>query len=153
MLMTVLVWLIGTLRQANAPDDTFTTLTGRKIALKDLRGKPVLVTFWATDCPGCIKEIPDLIALHRQYHSRGLELIAVNMYYDPPSHVVAMASARQLPYSVALDTTAEHAHAFGGVSLTPSTFLISPEGIVARQYTGAFDPVEITAYIESFLKG
>ena len=45
---------------SKAPDVTFTTITGKKIALKELRGKPVIVTFWATDCPACLKEIPAL---------------------------------------------------------------------------------------------
>ncbi|MGZ4970290.1 MAG: TlpA disulfide reductase family protein, partial [Methylobacter sp.] len=81
----------------SAPDVTFTTLTGQKIVLKDLRGKPTIVTFWATDCPSCIEEIPDLIDLYSQYHASGLEMIAVAMYYDPPSHVVDMTKAKQLP--------------------------------------------------------
>lgn len=152
-LLPVLAWLVGIAMPPKALDDTFTTLAGHAIALKDLRGKPALVTFWATDCPGCIKEIPDLIALYRQYHARGLEIIAVTMYYDPPSHVVAMTEAKQLPYPVALDIAAEHARAFGGVNLTPSTFLIGLDGAIARQYTGAFDPAELAAHIENLLKG
>ena len=52
------------------PNVTFTAITGKKIALKELRGKPVIVTFWATDCPGCIKEIPHLIDLYTQYHKQ-----------------------------------------------------------------------------------
>src|SRR5512137_1942547 len=64
------------------PNVTFSTITGKKINLKELSGKPVIVTFWATDCPACIKEIPDLIDLYKQYHKQGLEIIAVAMYYD-----------------------------------------------------------------------
>ncbi len=151
--MLTLLWLISSLISMNTPDDIFTTLTGRKIALKDLRGKPVVVTFWATDCPSCIKEIPDLIAIYQQYHKQGLELIAVNMYYDPPSHVVEMTTAQQLPYPVALDITGKHAQSFGNVYLTPSTFVISPDGVVSRHYTGAFDLTELSILIKNFLKG
>jgi peroxiredoxin len=136
-----------------APDVTFTTLTGKKIALKEWRGKPVIVTFWATDCPGCIKEIPDLIDLYAQYHKQGLEIIAVAMYYDPPNHVVTLTEDSQLPYNVALDLKAEHAHAFGGVQLIPSTFLISPDGLIALEKTGAFDPAVMKTRIETLLKG
>ncbi|MDP2902504.1 MAG: TlpA disulfide reductase family protein [Methylovulum sp.] len=152
-LALALLWLVSLLMPLNVPDDTFTTLTGRKIALKGLRGKPVVVTFWATDCPSCIKEIPDLIAIYQQYHKQGLELIAVNMYYDPPSHVVDTASALQLPYPVALDITGGHAQRFGGVYLTPSTFVINPDGAITRRYTGTFDPVELSTHIENLLKG
>lgn len=136
-----------------SPDVTFTTITGKKIALKELRGKPVIVTFWATDCPGCIKEIPHLIDLYTQYHKQGLEIIAVAMYYDPPNHVVTMTEDHQLPYNVALDLKAEHAHAFGDVQLIPSTFLISPDGLITLKKTGAFDPAEMKARIETLTLG
>ena len=136
-----------------APDVTFTTITGKKIALKDLRGKPVIVTFWATDCPGCIKEIPDLIDLYARYHKQGLEIIGVAMYYDPPNHVVSMTEDRQLHYHVALDLKAEHAFAFGDVQLIPRTFLISPDGLIDLKITGAFDPAEIKTHIETLIKG
>jgi peroxiredoxin len=135
------------------PDVTFTTIAGKKIALKDLRGKPVIVTFWATDCPACIKEIPDLIDLHTQYHKQGLEIIAVAMYYDPPDHIVTMTKDQQLPYNVALDLKSEHAHAFGDVQLIPSTFLISPDGLFALKKTGVFDPAEMKTRIETLTKG
>jgi peroxiredoxin len=136
-----------------APDVTFTTITGKKIALKDLRGKPAIITFWATDCPACIKEIPDLIDLHTHYHQQGLEIIAVAMYYDPPNHVITLTEDLQLPYHVALDLKAELAHAFGDVQLTPSTFLITPDGLIDLKKTGAIDPAEMKTRIETLTKG
>ncbi len=138
---------------AKAPDVTFTTITGKKITLKDLHGKPVVVTFWATDCPGCMKEIPHLIDLYTHYHKQGLEIIAVAMYYDPPNHVVAMTTDQQLPYDVALDLKAEHADAFGDVQLIPSTFLIGPDGLIDLKITGVFDPAEMKTRIETLIKG
>ncbi len=136
-----------------APDVTFATITGNKIALKELRGKPVIVTFWATDCPACIEEIPHLLDFYRQYHERGLEMIAVAMYYDPPSHVVSMTHAKQLPYHVALDTTAGLAQAFGDVKLTPTTFLISPDGVIDGRTIGAIDTEKMKTRLETLLKG
>jgi peroxiredoxin len=149
-----LIWIAAINRAATkAPDVTFTSITGKKIALKDLLGKPVIVTFWATDCPACIKEIPDLIDLYTQYHEKGLEIIAVAMYYDPPNHVVTMTEDQRLPYYVALDLQAEHAHAFGDVQLIPSTFLITPNGLIDLKKTGAFDPVEMKTRIDALTKG
>ncbi|MGZ4982242.1 MAG: peroxiredoxin family protein, partial [Methylobacter sp.] len=83
LLLLLLILISCSKTITSAPDVTFTTITGQKIALKDFRGKPVIVTFWATDCPSCIQEIPDLIDLYTQYHAAGLEMIAVAMYYDP----------------------------------------------------------------------
>jgi len=137
----------------SAPDVTFTTITGQNIAMKDLRGKPVIVTFWATDCPSCIQEIPDLIDIYNQYHAAGLEMVAVAMYYDPPNHVVDMTKAKQLPYPVALDLNSEHAEAFGGIMFTPSTFLIAPDGSVVKKEIGLFDAAKMKSNIESLLKG
>ncbi len=144
----------GWLAQAdkNAPDEGFMTITGQPIALKELRGKPVLVVFWATDCPSCLKEIPDLRALYQRYHALGLEIIAVAMAYNPPSEVVAVSRAMQLPYPVALDLNSAHAKAFGDVQLTPSTFLINPKGMIEKKITGLFDKGEMQAAIEQFLK-
>lgn len=147
------LWLSFNKTLTPAPDVIFSTLTGKKIALHDLRGKPVLVTFWATDCPGCIEEMPHLVDLYRQYHDQGLEIIAVAMYYDPPSHVVAMAKEQAIPYDIALDIEAGHAKAFGDVRLTPTTFLIIPNGSIALQKIGAFDSTDMKARIETLLKG
>ena len=136
-----------------APHVTFTTITGKKIELAKLQNKPVIVTFWATDCAGCIKEIPHLIALYNQYHPLGLEIIAVAMYYDPPSHVVEMTKAKQIPYDVALDLKAEHAYAFGQVQLTPTTFLISSTGNIVMKKTGEFVITDIKQRLENLFKG
>jgi len=136
-----------------APDVTFTTITGKKIELLNLIGNPVIVTFWATDCASCIKEVPHLIELYKQFHSQGLEIIAVAMYYDPPNHVVEMTKAKQIPYHVALDLRAKHASAFGQVELTPTTFLISATGDIILQKTGEFNFANIKQQLENLLQG
>ncbi|MDQ7091087.1 MAG: TlpA disulfide reductase family protein [Methylococcales bacterium] len=136
----------------NSPDITFTTITGKKITLKDWRGKAVLVNFWATDCKSCIEEVPDLIALYNKYHSQGLEMVAVTLYYDIPSHVVAMTKAKKIPYDVALDLRSAHANAFGQVQLTPTTFLINPQGQISFKKTGVFDVNAMKKRIETLIQ-
>lgn len=138
LLVTVFwFWQPPTARQA--PALGFKTIKGEHIELAGLKGKPVLVTFWATDCPGCIEEIPHLIELHRQYSDAGLTIIAVAMHYDPPNRVVAMAKSKQLPYAVALDPSGSLALGFGNVQLTPSTFLIDRSGRIVMQKIGTFE--------------
>src|SRR5690606_39183692 len=90
-----------------APDVAFTTLEGQKITMQDLRGKVVLVKFWATSCVTCVKQMPDNIANYNQYHPQGYETIAVAMNYDPPNYVLNFAQTRKLPFPVALDTSGE----------------------------------------------
>lgn len=134
-----LVWAAMPRLLGAAPDVMFTTITGKQVALREWRGKPAIVTFWATDCPSCMLEIPHLIDLYRQFHPRGLEIMAVAMAYDPPHHVVAMTQSRQLPYDVALDLNSAHAQAFGNVQFTPTTFLLSPGGKIVEKSVGVFD--------------
>lgn len=122
-----------------APDVVFKTIKGEIISLAKLKGKPVLITFWASDCSSCIKEIPLLISLHQQYSTSGLTIIAVAMFYDPPNLVLQLTTEKQLPYSIALDPQAEHAKAFGNVQFTPTSFLIDKNGLIVLQKTGLLD--------------
>lgn len=132
-----------------APEVIFKTIKGETIAMADLKGKPVLVTFWASDCPSCIAEIPDLINLHQQYSAQGFTIIAVAVSYDPPNQVLAIANARQLPYPVALDLSAEIALAFGKVALTPTSFFINKKGEIAMKTTGMLDMAALREVLKS----
>ncbi len=133
------------------PDVALRTLDGDEIKLAELRGKPVLVTFWATSCPGCVKEIPHLIELYQEFGPRGLQLVAVAMSYDPPDHVLAMRDTRQIPYPIALDIKGEAARAFGDVRLTPTSFLIAPDGRIVRQKIGEMEMTDVRAQIRAML--
>ena len=134
-----------------APASTFTTLEGKSITLNDLRGKVVLVNFWATSCPGCVKEMPGLVQTYNQYKDRGFEIVAVAMSYDPPNYVANFAKTRQLPFPVALDVNGEHAHAFGDVQLTPTSFLIGKDGHIIEQKLGDMDFNKLKALLDKEL--
>ena len=122
-----------------APDVSLQTLNGETVSMQDLRGQPVLLTFWATTCPSCIREMPHLVELHERYNARGLEVIGIAMSYDRPDHVKEVVETRALPYIIALDVDSEAARAFGQVRLTPTSFLISPEGRIVYQKLGDID--------------
>ena len=131
-----------------APAVTFTTLEGKPIVLDELRGKVVLVNFWATSCPGCIKEMPDMVESYKLYRDRGFEIIAVAMSYDPPNYVLNFVQTRQLPFPVALDVDGAHARAFGNVQLTPTSFIIGKDGRILEQKLGELDFVRLNALLE-----
>jgi len=122
-----------------SPDISLMTLKGEEIQLASLQGKPVLVTFWATTCSTCIKELPHLIELYEELAPRGLVIIGIAMDYDPPNLVLAMSKARNIPYPIALDIHADAARAFGKVRLTPTSFLIAPDGRIVYQKTGTMN--------------
>src|SRR5512147_3211976 len=156
IIVIALLALIGALAYAlmdkpSAPPATFTTLEGKPIALKDLRGKVVLVNFWATSCPGCVKEMPGLIETYQQYKGKGFEVIAVAMSYDPPNYVANFVQTRQLPFPVALDVNGEHARAFGNVQVTPTAFIIGKDGRILEQKLGELDFVRLRSLLDKEL--
>jgi peroxiredoxin len=136
-----------------APDIRVTTLEGEALTLSQMKGRPLLVTFWATTCPGCIKEMPHLVELYKELSPRGLEIIAIAMEYDPEDQVRTMAAQKQLPYPVALDSDGSAAKAFGYVSLTPSNFLIDPQGRIVQYKLGEMDMNALHNRIVAMLSG
>jgi len=134
-----------------APQVTFTSLKGEKISMQSLRGKVVLVNFWATSCVGCIHEMPQIIDTYRKYNTRGLETIAVAMSYDPPNYVVNYTEKNALPFQVALDVHGSLAQAFGDVQLTPTTFIIDKRGNIIKRILGEPDFAQLHRLIEEKL--
>lgn len=133
-----------------APAINVTTLQGQSVSLSSLQGRPVLVTFWATTCPGCVKEMPHLVELYRELGPKGFEIVAIAMAYDPPEQVRELARQKQLPYTVALDDGSA-AHAFGDVKLTPTSFLIDPQGRIVQQKLGEMDTEQLRLRILGML--
>lgn len=148
--LAVFTWL-GTSGVRQAPDITLTTLKGEKLSMQSLRGKPVLVTFWATSCASCIKEIPDILKLHDSFADQGLEIIAIAMSYDPPNLVKNFTERRKLPYTIALDLDGSAAKAFEEVRVTPTNFLIAPDGSIAIKNIGLFNPQNMHNEIAAML--
>lgn len=129
------LWLAPSGAQ-QAPNITLQMLDGKKLSLSSLKGKPVLITFWATSCPGCIKEMPHLIELYHKLHTKGLEIIGIAMPYDRPDYVMEMVKRKKVPYRIAFDLKGEAVRAFGKVSLTPTTFLIDNKGQIIKKKIG-----------------
>jgi peroxiredoxin len=138
-------------KKDTAPDVTFTSLSGEKIPLHDLRGKVVLVNFWATSCETCVKEMPQMVQTYNQFKDKGLNFVAVAMSYDPPNYVLNYAQTRQLPFQVALDAQGAFAKSFGNVSMTPTTFLIGKDGTIIKRYLGEPDFAALHQLLEKEL--
>ena len=132
-----------------APVPTFTTMEGKQIRLSDLRGKIVLINFWATSCGICLKEMPDLIKTYRQYHKRGFEVIAVAMHYDQPGDIRAYVRKQGLPFPVVFDKDGKLAREFDRVAATPTTFLIDGSGRRISKTLGIIDFGKLRAFLES----
>ncbi|MDP3678885.1 MAG: TlpA disulfide reductase family protein [Methylotenera sp.] len=133
-LLSLLAWQLS--NKPTAPNVTFTTIDGKQISTDALKGKVVLVNFWATDCPGCIKEMPQLINTYHQYHEKGLEIIAVAMHYDQINQVINYSKSQSLPFPVVHDNSAEVSNQYGQVSLTPTTFIYNKQGHLLQRTIG-----------------
>lgn len=134
-----------------APETRVTLLDGSSRTTADLKGKVVLVNFWATSCATCVAEMPMIVSTYEKFRPRGYETIAVAMSYDPPSYVVNFAQTRKLPFSVAIDNTGAAAKAWGDVKLTPTTFLVNKQGQIVKRYVGQPDFAELHKLIDRLL--
>jgi peroxiredoxin len=138
-------------RVERAPDFRYTLLDGTSGEGRRLAGRVVLVSFWATTCGSCLTGMPRMVDLHREFHPRGFELLAVAMKHDPPARVAAYAEAHRLPFGVVIDNTGEVGRAFGDVRVTPSGFLIDRQRLVTERWTGSPDFGRLRAQIEQLV--
>ncbi len=139
------------LRTEPAPQVQFTRLAGGSFTTADLRGKVVLVNFWATSCETCVHEMPKMIETYNKFASRGYEMIAVAMSYDHPNYVAEFAQKNKLPFTVALDSSGEVAKRFGNIMVTPTTYLIDRRGNIIKQYLGEPNWTEFHALVDKAL--
>lgn len=135
LLLFAIGWFSSNKQQV-VPAIQFTDIDGRQIAMTQYMNHPLLVVFWATDCPGCVKEIPDLIALNEEFQSQGLEILAVAMSHDHLTRIKSMRKQRQIPYTIVWDSDSTFERAFNNVRVTPTHFLISPEGKIVMRKIG-----------------
>lgn len=145
------VGYLSVTKKETIPDVTFVDLQGQKITSQDLRGKVVMINFWATSCTTCVKEMPEMVDTYNKYKAAGLEFIAVAMAYDPPNYVLNFVETRKLPFTVALDTQGGLAKSFGDVQLTPTTLVIDKRGQVLKRYIGEPDFAALHRLLEKEL--
>jgi len=148
-LVSAMVLALMSCAKQNAPQVTFTNLNGNKISMEQMKGKVVMVNFWATSCTTCVGEMPEMIKTYDKFHARGLEYVAVAMSYDPPNYVLNFTETRKLPFNVALDVDGKLAQSFGDVKMTPTTFVIDKQGNIIKKYVGAPEFKELHQLLES----
>ena len=121
-------------KKTNGIDFTLNDFAGKSVRLSDYRGKPVLVNLWASWCPPCRAEMPDLIKYYNEHQAEGLVLLAIDSEDDREA-AQQFIREKQMPFPVLFDPNALAARAFGSKGL-PSTFLIDRTGAVRFSWTG-----------------
>ena len=135
-----------------APDFSVRTLDGATIATADLRGRVVLVNFWATWCPPCRIEIPALQRLHEDFADDGLVVLGLSTDAGGTGAVAEFLADRGVSYPVAM-ADGPTRRAFGGVSALPTTFILDREGVVRHRVYGFFAPPAMRAAVGRLLDG
>jgi peroxiredoxin len=116
-----------------APD--FTVNDGQKtVQLSKLRGKPVLLNFWATWCPPCVQEVPDLVALQQQMGDK-VTVLAVSMDQDEDAY--KNFTAKRMQGILTVRDGDHKSSALYGTYAYPETFLIDKDGKIQRKFIGA----------------
>ena len=120
----------------DAPDFVLTDLQGRSVKLSDLRGKAVVLNFWATWCPPCKEEIPWFVDLQKRYGEQGLQIVGVSMDDDGDQKSVAkFAAENSINYPILLGKENVAAQ-YGGIDYLPTTFYIDRSGVVLDRVFG-----------------
>lgn len=140
-------------RATAATDFTVPGLTGSPLRLSDLKGKVVLLNFWATWCPPCKEEMPSMERLYRRYKDKGFTILAVSIDSGGPEPVAAFAKKFGLTFPIVLDPKMTVANQYSVRGL-PATFLIDRRGTIAAVAIGPrdWDGKAAHAAIESLLR-
>lgn len=120
---------------STAPD--FTLTDGQKtVQLSQLRGKPVLLNFWATWCPPCVQEVPDLVALQQQMGDK-LVVLAVSMDVDEGAY--KSFTSKRMPGVLTVQDPSHKSSTLYGTFAYPETYLIDRNGKIQRKFIGAVE--------------
>src|SRR5262249_37333058 len=131
---------------------TFLDVKGRKYREEDLRGKVVLVVYWATWCPPCRREIPVLNELHKKYSNRGALILAVSQDEDIDTLKNFLANeelGQSIRYPVVFGPP--YIEYFGTVEALPTILLMDRQGKIVGQHRGMAPPEALAGAIEKIL--
>jgi peroxiredoxin len=152
VLLTLLVLIFLSLAtNKKVPEIPVTSITGKAIKLYEEKNNFTIINFWATDCPGCIKEMPGLTNVYNQLKGQGLQIIAVSMSYDPPNQVLNFTQKNKIPFPVVLDVDGQIARSFGDIRLTPTSILIDKNGKIIDKVIGELDFNKLNALLKKHL--
>lgn len=131
------------------PQFTLKDPTGKELRSSDTKGKVVIIDFWATWCPHCVKEIPAFVELYEKYKEKGLIIIGISTDEDRDA-VQKFVEKYNVNYPVVMAND-EIQSVFGGINSIPTTFIVDKQGIIRRHYIGYREKSVFEKDIETFL--
>ena len=118
-----------------APDFNLKKIDGGMAKLSDYSGKVIILDFWATWCPPCIKEIPDFVELQKEYGDKGLIILGISLDQNPKQALPKFIKKYKVNYPILL-TDGKVDKSYGGVTGIPTTFIINRKGEIYKRYVG-----------------
>lgn len=118
-----------------APDFSLLDLDGNTVTLSDFEGRVVILNFWATWCPPCKAEIPDLIELYNEYKNKGFEMIGISLDPDGAKAVGRFLEKYKINYTLLLGNM-KVSSVYGGIDAIPTSFIINRDGYIYKKYVG-----------------
>lgn len=133
-----------------APDFTLKNMQGENVTLSDLRGKVVLVNFWASWCPPCRQEMPSMEELYQHLQDREFEMLAINVEENGPDAVAKFLEDKSHSFPILFDPQTQAQRRYN-VSRFPETFVVDRNGIVVEHVVGAIDWMQpnVVEYLEN----
>ncbi len=138
------------IKQLPARDFTLQVFDGRTLALSDLRGKVVMVDFWASWCPPCRQEAPVLAQVYREYRDRGIEFVGVSIW-DDEGDARAYVQRYGITYPNGVDERGAIAIDYG-VTGIPEKYFISMEGVLLKKFIGPMDTGRLRKLLDELLE-
>ncbi len=133
-----------------APSWQLQNTEGKTVKLSDYKGKIVVLNFWATWCPPCREEIPDLVSLQKQYAAQGVVVLGISMDEGGTAKVASFAKKYGINYPVVMGDE-KISEAYGGIQVLPTTFIIDRKGNIVDGLQGGADRAGFEAAIKPLL--
>ncbi len=139
-------------QKGHATDFSWYNSDGEKMSLADFRGKTVLINFWATWCPPCKAELPDIEAISRQYSPKGLVVVGVSEDAGKNAlrDVSNFTSQHGLTYQIVLDDNSI-ADAYGNINAIPTSFIVGKDGKILKSWVGERDREFFETTVKKYL--
>ncbi len=135
-----------------APPFKLLDLNGNEVSLSDFKDKMIILDFWATWCPPCVKEIPHFIELYKEYKDQGLAMLGISVDRQGIDIVKAFKQKYKINYPVLMADN-QVVTAYGNIRGIPTTFVIDPAGKIRQVYVGYRDKAVFEADIKAILPG